>query len=384
MSFSLGSGVDAEQLQEIKRVNEAITRQLKEEKRQRKRDNVDSQLTLLVLGGRGSGKTTLIKLLKIMLHHDELDRARRRRGRHTCTEEISEEPFSEKDKKGYTTLVYKNVFVAIKELVLAMRKYSIQYENPANEELWERFASIDPNTMTELSNNHCSLIKQLWNDRGVYKECYERRKELNLSIPESSEYFLDALDRISSKWFSPKTEDILIVYEPTTGTVSYSFTGIRVIEIGNQSLERPNKWIQLFDRVCTVYFVVDVSEYDMILESSHTIRNRLEASRLLFENLCQIYVCPVIVLCFTKKDIFDEKIHQSDLANHFPAYTGPKRDPDAAMTFISDMFTKPLSTRTRMAICYVTICATNVDSTQKISASFRDSIVRYHLSGILL
>ena len=129
-----------------------------------------------------------------MLHHIELAHARRQI-RHT--EEVSKEPFSEEDKKEYATLVYKNVFAAIKELVLAMRKYSIQYENPANEELWEQFANIDPCTMTEVSSEHCSLIKQLWSDSGVHKECYEWRKELNLPIPESSKYFLDALDRIS-------------------------------------------------------------------------------------------------------------------------------------------------------------------------------------------
>ena len=77
--------------------------------------------------------------------------------------------------------MYKNVFTAIKELVLAMRKLSIQYEDLANEELWERFANIDP-SITELSSEYCSLIKQLWSDSGVHKECYERREEFNLPV----------------------------------------------------------------------------------------------------------------------------------------------------------------------------------------------------------
>ena len=173
------------------------------------------------------------------------------------------------------------------------------------------------------------------------------------------------------------------MYEPTTSTidtVSYSLSGNRVIEIGNQSLERPNKWIQLFNGVYIMYFVVDVSEYDMILESSHTTRNCLEASRLLIVNLCQICMCPNIILCFTKKDIFDVKIYQSDLVDHFPAYTGPKQDPDAAMTFISDMFTKSLSTRASTSIYRIPLCAINVDSTQKIFSSFKESILEYHLS----
>ena len=361
----------------MKRVDKAITQQLKEEKRQRKRDEVDRQLTILVVGSRGSGKTTLIKLLKILLHYRELRNERERgrgppRGRHN--EGISEEPFSEEDKKEYITLIYKSIFTAIKELVLAMRKYSIQYEDPSNEELWEQFANIDANTMTEVSSDYCSLIKQLWNDSGVHKECYERRKEFNL--PVSAKYFLDSLDRISSKWYSPTIEDILRVYEPTTDTVSYSLSTMRAIEIGNQSLERPNKWIQLFDRVCAIYFVIDVSEYDMIVESSQAITNRLEASRLLFETFCRLYVCPTsVVLCFTKKDVFDEKIYQSDLVDHFPAYTGPKQNSDTALAFISDMFRSAAATRST-----ITIYATNVDSTQAISLSLRDCITEFQLN----
>jgi len=72
----------------------------------------------------------------------------------------------------------------IKELVLAMKKLSIPYENPANVEVWKQIASIDPSLMTELSSDRCSLIKQLWSDNGVCKQCYCRREEFDL--PESA------------------------------------------------------------------------------------------------------------------------------------------------------------------------------------------------------
>ena len=386
---TVGSDDAIMQREEMKRVDKAITQQLKEEKRQRKRDGVDSQVTVLVVGSRGSGKTTLIKLLKILLHYRELRNERERgrgppRGPHN--EGISEEPFSEEDKKEYITLIYKNIFTAIKELVLAMRKYSIQYEDPSNEELWEQFANIDANTMTEVSSDYWTLIKQLWNDSGVHKECYklgyERRKEFNLAV--SAKYFLDSLDRISSKWYSPTIEDILRVYEPTTDTVSYSLSTMRVMEIGNQSLERPNKWIQLFNRVCAaICYVVDISEYDMIVESSQAITNRLEASRLLFEKFCRLYVCPTsVVLCFTKKDIFDEKIYESDLVDHFPAYTGPKQNSDTALAFISDMFRSAAATR--MSLRTISICATNVDSTRAIFLPLQECIIDFHLKEAFL
>ena len=158
---------------------------------------------------------------------------------------------------------------------------------------------------------------------------------------------------------------------------------MRIIEIGNQSLERPKHWIQLFNRVSTIYFVVDVSEYDMTVASSQTITNRLEASKLQFENLCQSHVCPTIVLCFTKKDIFDEKINRSDLVDHLPAYTGPKHDPDTAMTFINDMFRNSAGA-SGMSMHTITISTTSVDSIQAaVYSSFRDGIIQIHVSEIL-
>ena len=130
--------------------------------------------------------------------------------------------FQWKTGKSMPNLRRVNVFMAIKELVLAMRKLSIEYENPANKELSKQLVSISTriqHAITELSSDHCSLIKQIWYDSGVNKECYDRRKEFGL--PESAKYFLDALDRISSDQYLPTTEDILRVYEPTTDSIAW-------------------------------------------------------------------------------------------------------------------------------------------------------------------
>ena len=375
-----------EELREQNRVNKVITRQLKEEKRQHKRDKVDRVSTFLLLGGSGSGKSTVMKLIRIAYARKFSRSERRNLGRNELQDQGlgDEEDFSEEDRKEYVKFVRVNVFTAIKELVLAMRKLSIEYENPANEELPKQLVSIDPHTMTELSSDYCSLIKQIWNDSGVNKECYDRRKEFGL--PESAKYFLDALDRISSDRYLPTTEDILRVYEPTTDSIGdYCAFGIlRLLEIRNQSLERYNKWIHLFENSVAIFFVVDVSEYDTVSELSGTITNRLETSRLSFENLCQTYVCPSIMLCFTKKDIFDEKISHFNLVDYFPAYSGPKQDPDAAMAFISDLFMTCARKHSNATSIYcLKLCATNVASIATLLPPIKSSILQYHVNKIL-
>ena len=321
---------------------------------------------------------------------NELER-RRRQGRHDeeISEECGEEPFSEEQKKEYVKLVYKNVLEGIKELVLAMKKLSIQYENPANVEVWKQIASIDPSLITELSNDHCSLIKQLWSDNGVCKQCYGRREEFDL--PESAKYFLDALDRISSKWYSPTTEDILRVYEPTMNNTSHNFP-IHTIEIVNQSLERPNKWIISIcslNRVYSIWFTVDVSKYDVSLQSQTTgIINYLESNKLLFQKLCQIHgYYSAIVLCFTKKDIFDEKICRSHLVDHFPAYEGPRQDSKAAIKFIADMFMKSaidMRSEFKKAIDYIAISTIDSHSSMRqVLNILKTTILLSHIDNIM-
>ena len=305
---------------------------------------------------------------------------------------ISEEPFSEEQKKEYVKLVYKNVLEAIKELVLAMKKLSIHYDNPANVEVWKQFASIDPSLITELSSDHCSSIKQLWSDNGVCKQCYGRREEFNLQ--ESAKYFLDALDRISSKWYSPTTEDILRVYEPTMNNTSHNVSPmgwIHAMEIVNQSLERPNKWISSIcslNRVYSIWFMVDVSMYDVSLQSQTTgIINYLESINLVFQKLCQIHMSySAIILCFSKKDIFDEKICHSHLVDHFPAYEGPKQDPESAMKFITDMFKKSAinlrsaNEKFKNSIYYIAISTIDSDSSMRlVFRTLLDNIQRIHL-----
>jgi guanine nucleotide-binding protein G(q) subunit alpha len=45
------------------------------------------------------------------------------------------------------------------------------------------------------------------------------------------------------------------------------------------------------------------------------------------------------ILFLNKKDLLEEKIQTSHLEDYFPEYTGPKRDANAAQTFILKMFT---------------------------------------------
>ena len=95
-----------------------------------------------------------------------------------------------------------------------------------------------------------------------------------------------------------------------------------------------------------------------------------------------------IVLCFIKKDIFDEKICHSHLVDHFPAYKGPKQDPESAMKFITDMFKKSaINLRSandefKNTIYYIAISAIDSDSSmQQVFNILKTNILQFYIDN---
>lgn len=313
-------GID-DQLREQKRIDEVITRQLKQEWNKRKWEKI-----LLILGDSSSGKTTLIKQLKNVFG----------RG------------FSKDARKKYVDVIHQNVEVAIKSLLQAMTKLSIKCHNPVNEETRKQFTHMytaaDFSAM-EISRSDYLTISQLWQDSSV------RSQRRDFQLPVSTSYFLDNLDRIQNDDYIPTVEDVLRAHEPTPGVDEHSVAigsiTYKMVDVGRRCLETQRKWIHFFNgcAVSAVLFMVDISEYDQLVVSSKATTgtvNSLENSRALFEKLSHYqyenFKNSVFILLFNKEDIFKDKIAYSHLADHFPAYTGPKQDPEKAKNFISDLF----------------------------------------------
>lgn len=80
-----------------------------------------------------------------------------------------------------------------------------------------------------------------------------------------------------------------------------------------------------FQSVTSLIFLAAMSEYDQkLLEKEE--ENRLEESRALFKTLIdyQWFDRASIILFLNKKDLLEEKIKHSHLADYFPDYDGPK------------------------------------------------------------
>ncbi|XP_074426917.1 guanine nucleotide-binding protein subunit alpha-14 isoform X1 [Larus michahellis] len=337
---------------ESQRISAEIERQLRRDKRDARRE-----LKLLLLGTGESGKSTFIKQMRI----------------------IHGSGYTEEDRKGFTKLVYQNIFTAMQAMIRAMDTLKIQYTSKENEETAQMIKEVEVDKVTVLERKQAEAIKQLWEDPGI-QECYDRRREFQLS--DSAKYYLTDLDRIAMPSFVPTQQDILRVRVPTTGITEYPFdlenTIFRMVDVGGQRSER-RKWIHCFESVTSIIFLVALSEYDQVLAECDN-ENRMEESKALFKTIITYpwFLNSSVILFLNKKDLLEEKIMYSHLISYFPEYTGPKQDVKAARDFILKLYQDQNPDKEKTIYSHFT-CATDTENIRFVFAAVKDTILQLNL-----
>ena len=342
----------SEEEKEQRRIHDEIERQLG-------RDKLDSrrELKLLLLGTGESGKSTFIKQMRI-IHGDG---------------------YTDGDKEGFTKLVFQNIFTAMQTMIQAMERLKIQYQNPDSSDKAEIVLSVDLETIAMFQSPYVEAIKDLWNDRGI-QECYDRRREFQLI--DSAKYYLSDIDRIAEPNYLPTKQDILRARAATTGIIEHTFNlreiRFKMIDVGGQRNER-RKWIHCFENVTSIVFLVALSEYDQFLYESEN-ENRMEESKALFKTIITYrWIQNALVILFlNKRDLLEEKIMSSNLADYFPEYNGPQKDVIAAREFIQDMFVDQNPDSEKSIYSHFT-CATDTENIRFVFAAVKDRILQLNL-----
>ncbi|NXW87706.1 GNA14 protein, partial [Alopecoenas beccarii] len=304
-----------------------------------------------------SGKSTFIKQMRI----------------------IHGSGYSEEDRKGFTKLVYQNVFTAMQAMIRAMDTLKIQYTSKENEDCAQMIKEVLVDKVTVLERKQAEAIKKLWEDPGI-QECYDRRREYQLS--DSAKYYLTDVDRIAMPSFVPTQQDILRVRVPTTGIIEYPFDleniVFRMVDVGGQRSER-RKWIHCFESVTSIIFLVALSEYDQVLAECDN-ENRMEESKALFKTIITYpwFLNSSVILFLNKKDLLEEKIMYSHLISYFPEYTGPKQDVRAARDFILKLYQDQNPDKEKVIYSHFT-CATDTENIRFVFAAVKDTILQLNL-----
>ncbi|XP_030366774.1 guanine nucleotide-binding protein G(o) subunit alpha isoform X5 [Strigops habroptila] len=345
----MGCTLSAEERAALER-SKAIEKNLKEDGISAAKD-----VKLLLLGAGESGKSTIVKQMKI----------------------IHEDGFSGEDVKQYKPVVYSNTIQSLAAIVRAMDTLGIEYGDKERRDFsiscYASEEGVAPDPLL-------SAMMRLWADSGI-QECFNRSREYQLN--DSAQYYLDSLDRIGAADYQPTEQDILRTRVKTTGIVETHFTfknlHFRLFDVGGQRSER-KKWIHCFEDVTAIIFCVALSGYDQVLHEDETT-NRMHESLKLFDSICnnKWFTDISIILFLNKKDIFEEKIKKSPLTICFPEYTGPNTYEDAA-AYIQAQFESKNRSPNKEIYCHMT-CATDTNNIQVVFDAVTDIIIANNLRG---
>eukprot|EP01156_Anaeramoeba_ignava_P024165 Anaeramoba_ignava/c408_g1_i1.p1 GENE.c408_g1_i1~~c408_g1_i1.p1 ORF type:complete len:188 (+),score=65.89 c408_g1_i1:79-642(+) len=169
------------------KINEQIENQLRKDQ-----DLINEDIKLLLLGAGDSGKSTIVKQMKILFLNG----------------------FTSKEKEMYKSIIIDNLkdFLAI--LINAANHFGVKISQP--KEIIESFLN-----QTIPKKNLPSVLSTLLNDSGIQEMC-KRADEINL--PEAASYFFQNFERIFSSKYVPSPQDILLSRATTIGITETNFT----------------------------------------------------------------------------------------------------------------------------------------------------------------
>jgi len=224
------------------------------------------------------------------------------------------------------------------------------------------------------------LIAQLWADPGI-QITYENRAMYYLT--DSANYFLDKIETLVASDYIPTEDDLFRCRTRSTAILEEQFdiegNKFRMIDVGGQRNER-KKWIHCFSGVTALFFVVAISEYDMVLfEDGAT--NRIKEALDVFEDVVnnQFMKNIPVMLFLNKRDLFAEKIEKKvPLTIAFPEYK-EAQTLEGATAYIRKEFERRNRTVGRLIYSIVT-CATDKDNVKFVFRSVNDIILRRTLA----
>ncbi|XP_063901517.1 guanine nucleotide-binding protein G(q) subunit alpha-like, partial [Zophobas morio] len=165
-------------------------------------------------------------------------------------------------------------------LVSQMDEFGVKPEDFIKESC-ELVLGYTPSSIMGFPTELAEALKILWNSSSI-QECYRKRSRFHFN--DSTKYYFEHLDRISSPEYIPSTVDILHSRVPTTGIVEYKFSiddlHLRLLDVGGQRAER-RKWIHCFTGITMIIFMASLNEYDQVLFEDST-QSRMRESIALF------------------------------------------------------------------------------------------------------
>ncbi|GAA6030572.1 hypothetical protein JCM8097_006214 [Rhodosporidiobolus ruineniae] len=343
-----------QQASQSKRIDDELRRQRQEEA---------ATVKALLLGAGESGKSTLLKQMRLMYS----------------------QPYSEDERVQFKEIVFTNALQSMQAVLRGADLVSITLPRPLYPHA-DFLLSCDPERASDPSTGDFDpkvkeAIQALW-DADETKQIVAASSKFQLND------FFDATPRLGEPGYLPTDQDILRTRVRSTGIVEEVYqvkgTKLRVFDVGGQRSER-KKWIHCFEGVNLLVFLVAISEYDQRLFEDESV-NRLAEASMLWESIASSrwFDKSSFVLLLNKVDLFTAKVADGagpPLRDFFPDYTGPERDVEAAKQYMLAKFTG-LNKRKDRGLYVRFSCATDTANTQMIIAAMLDTVLTRLLADV--
>lgn len=342
------------------RKNEEIEKQLRLDKKR-----ADREVKLLLLGAGESGKSTVLKQMRI----------------------INSEGFSRTEREQWRVIIFNNLINAFQIIFGVMQDHDSEYEDEDNIR-WAELIASDPEIgpKDSLPLDCLAAFQSLWADKGVQMAILKGNE---YALHDNLSYFFTDVDRLFAKDYIPTDQDILRTRLRTTGITETIFDlgnlTYRMFDVGGQRSER-KKWIHVFDNVQVVLFLAAISGYDQALVEDRN-GNQMQEALMLFESIAnsKYFERSALILFLNKMDLFREKIitGMSPISRQFPDYRGRDNDVEGGCEFFADRFRNLVRQPKKELYVHYTN-ATDTDLLKKTMASVQDMIVQRNLNNLIL
>ena len=339
------------------------------------------QVKLLLLGAGESGKSTILKQMRLI---------------------YTKEGFTKTEKEEWRVIIFNNILDGLRMTIDAMQEFGIdfEYENTKVHLPTIMQQEKDLRPYEPIPIEYSRAFKDLWKDPGMQK-AIERGNEFALF--DNLAYFFNDIDRLFNKEFVPTDQDVLRARLRTIGiTETYFDLGslrYRMFDVGGQRSER-KKWIHCFDQVTAVIFVAAISEYNQVLYEDNSM-NRITEALLLFEEIANSkwFKQTSIILFLNKRDLFAEKICEVPFRaeGRFEEFRGPhvvfgtnsailgteenRVCYEAAVQYLKDAFLARNKQQATKEIYTHVTCATDTKNVEVVFNACKDIILKSNLHG---
>ncbi|KAF9474749.1 heterotrimeric G-protein alpha subunit, GPA1-like protein [Pholiota conissans] len=337
---------------EAKARNDEIENQLKRDRMMAK-----NEIKMLLLGAGESGKSTVLKQMKL-IHHGG---------------------YNDSERDSYKEIIFSNTIQSMRAILEAMPQLDLALA-PQNDARRATILSLPAQIEADvLPRDVADAVRALWRDPAV-AEAVRRSREFQLN--DSAVYYFNAIDRMASPNYLPTDQDILRSRVKTTGITETTFKvgelTYKLFDVGGRRSER-KKWIHCFENVTALVFLVSLSEYDQMLYEDESV-NRMQEALTLFDSICNSrwFVKTSIILFLNKIDLFAEKLPRSPLEDYFPDYQGGSNY-DAACDYLLHRFVSlNQSAATKQIYAHYT-CATDTQQIKFVLSAIQDILLQLHL-----